>query len=67
MSEYLDKADLHKLTGYARPAKQAEWLKASGIAHRVDGCRVIVSRLHVSSWLEGKSVSFGEVNFGAIR
>lgn len=67
MSEYLDKPDLHKLTGYARTCKQAEWLKSSGIPYRVDGCRVIVSHHHVSGWLEGKSVSFGEVNFGAIK
>lgn len=56
MSEYLDKADLHKLTGYARHGQQAQWLKEQGIAHRVDGNRVIVSRVHVQSWLEGRTV-----------
>ena len=67
MSEYLNNSDLHTLTGFARPAKQAEWLKSSGIPHRVDGPRIIVAHVHVQRWLEGKHVTFGEVNFGAIK
>lgn len=68
MSEYLDKTDLHRLTGYARPAKQIEWLKEKGIPHRVDGIRVIVSRSHVTGWLEGRTVvSSSGPNWGAIR
>lgn len=54
MSEYLNSAELHVLTGYARKSQQAEWLKAHGIPHRVDNGRVIVSRVHVQAWLEGK-------------
>jgi hypothetical protein len=57
MSEYLNSQDLHHLTGYARPGKQAEWLKQSGIPHRVDGSRVIVAHRHVTSWLEGRTVA----------
>lgn len=57
MSEYLNNQDLHTLTGYARPGKQAEWLKVNGVAHRVDGSRVIVSHRHVQSWLEGRTVA----------
>ena len=56
MIEYLAPADLHTLTGYARPGRQAEWLKANGVPHRVDGARVIVSHSHVRSWLEGRTV-----------
>jgi len=55
-TEYLPPPELHQLTGYARPTSQAGWLKTQGIAHRVDGKRVIVSRLHVQSWLEGRTV-----------
>lgn len=67
MNEYLNSQDLHTLTGFARPGKQAEWLKSSGIPHRVDGVRIIVSHRHVQNWLEGKRVSFGEINFGAVK
>jgi hypothetical protein len=67
MSEYLSKTDLHQLTGYARPLKQTAWLKASGIPHRVDGCRVIVAHSHVKDWLAGKSVTFGEINWSAVK
>jgi len=67
MSEYLDNQDLHQLTGFARSGKQAQWLKDSGIPHKVDGARIIVAHSHVKDWLTGKRVSFGEINFGAIR
>ena len=67
MSEYLNNTDLHQLTGFARSGKQAQWLKDSGIAHRVDGVRIIVAHSHVKDWLAGKRVSFGEINFGAIK
>lgn len=67
MSEYLSKRDLIMLSGYEKPSKQADWLKSFGIPYRADGCRVIVTYRHVSDWIEGKTVSFGEVNFGAIR
>jgi hypothetical protein len=67
MSEYLNNQDLHQLTGYARAGKQAEWLKSSGIPHRVDGMRIIVAHSHVKSWLEGQSVTIGQINFGAVK
>ena len=54
MTEYLNGPELHQLTGYARSGQQAGWLKARGIPHRQDGSRVIVSRVHVQAWLEGK-------------
>lgn len=68
MTEYLPRAELHQLTGFARPTKQAEWLAAMAIPHRVDGARVIVSRVHVQGWLEGKHVAqSGGFNWGAVR
>lgn len=67
MSEYLPPQELHQLTGYARPTSQAQWLKTHDIPHRLDGRRVIVSRVHVQSWLEGRNVVSGGLNLGAIR
>ena len=68
MTEYLTVPDLHTLTGYARPTSQASWLVQHGIPHRVDGRRIIVSRVHVQNWLEGKpSVSFAGVNLEAVK
>jgi hypothetical protein len=54
--EFLDKPELHQLTGHARAAAQAQWLTSQGIPHLVDGNRVIVSRMHVRARLEGRSV-----------
>ena len=68
MSEYLNGPELHQLTGYARSAEQTAWLKFRGIPHKQDGSRVIVSRVHVQSWLEGKPVlSRAGMNIAAIR
>jgi len=68
VSEFLPSPELHALTGYARAGAQAAWLKEKGIAHRVDGKRVIVSRVHVRAWLEGRGIvqSTG-LNRAAIR
>ncbi|MDR6216237.1 DUF4224 domain-containing protein [Paracidovorax wautersii] len=68
MSEYLSGPELHQLTGYARCSQQAAWLKFRSIPHKLDGARVIVSRVHVQSWLEGKTViARGGMNVAAIR
>ena len=56
MTEYLPPPELRDLTGCTSSAKQAAWLAAHGIPHRVDGKRVIVSREHVRAWLEGRTV-----------
>ncbi|MBK5203835.1 MAG: DUF4224 domain-containing protein [Polaromonas sp.] len=56
MSEYLPPQELHDVTGYARSGQQADWLAQQGIPHKVDGRRVIVSRIHVQAWLEGRTV-----------
>jgi hypothetical protein len=65
----LTKPELHQLTGYARPAAQAAWLKEKGIPHRVDGKRVIVLQEHVTAWVEGRqvAVSSSDFNWAAAR
>lgn len=68
MSEYLNNAELRDVTGYAQTAKQCDWLKIKAIPHKMDGARVIVSREHVRSWLEGRhTVSSSGPNWGALR
>lgn len=56
MTEYLSDFELYSLTGQIPTAKQAAWLAEHAIPRRVDGRRVIVSRVHVQSWLEGRTV-----------
>lgn len=56
MSELLTQPDLHTLTGYARASQQAIWLTNQGIPFRRDGNRVIVSRTHMTAWLEGRNI-----------
>lgn len=68
MSEYLSNPELHQLTGYARSTQQSAWLKFRGIPFKADGTRIIVSRLHVQSWLEGKPIlARAGMNMAAIR
>lgn len=68
MSEFISADDLYRLTGFARPGKQAQWLKDNGIPHRVDGSRVIVSTVHVTNWLEGRTVvASGDFNWGSVK
>lgn len=68
LPEFLSAVELHALTGYARPGQQAQWLKENGIPHKVDGRRVIVSRVHSRQWLEGRAVVISEgINFGAVK
>jgi hypothetical protein len=67
MTEYLTPPELHQLTGYARATSQASWLKERGVAHRLDGRRVIASRVHVQAWLEGRSIVSSGLNLAAVR
>lgn len=68
MTEYLSTQELHALTGYARSAQQAAWLKFRGIPHKPDGTRIIVSREHVRAWIEGRPVlARSGMNVAAIR
>lgn len=68
LSEFLSDDELRELTSYKPSRRQAEWLSEHGIPHRVEGRRVIVSRVHVRGWLEGKTVTVSSgINWGAIR
>jgi hypothetical protein len=68
MTEYLNPTELHTLTGYARATSQASWLKEHGIPHRLDGRRIIASRVHVQAWLEGKAPVFSAgPNWSAVK
>ena len=67
MSEFLDQAELRRLTAAAWSKGQAAWLRERGIPHKVEGSRLIVSRVHVRAWLEGKAVvSSNGPNWGAV-
>ena len=66
--EFLDSVELHLLTGYTRGAAQASWLTEKPIPYRLDGRRLIVSRVHVRAWLEGRYiVSSPGLNLSAIK
>lgn len=67
--EFLDKGELHQLTGFARVKAQAAWLASRGIPHRLDGSRVIVCRTDAREWVQGKplNVSSGEPNWATVR
>jgi hypothetical protein len=68
MSELYDGTELQLLTGYARAAEQDAWLRERGIPHRREGRRVLVSRVHVRAWLEGKEIVSSEgPNWGALN
>lgn len=67
MSEYLTTIELHQLTGYARGTSQSSWLLEHRIPHRLDGRRVIVSRMHVQAWLEGRTVVTPGLNLAAAK
>jgi hypothetical protein len=68
MTELYNPQELHALTGYARSAQQAAWLKERGLPHRVDGRRIIVSRTHVNAWLEGRgAVLSSGPNWAAVK
>lgn len=54
MSEFLEPEEVKKLTACTPVLKQDAWLTENGIPHRIVRKRVIVSREHVRSWLEGK-------------
>lgn len=66
--EFLTSAELHTLTGCARGLAQDEWLSDHGLPHKLDGKRVIVSRIHVRAWLEGRPVVASNApNLAALR
>lgn len=67
--EFLDAAELHQLTGYARAKAQARWLAAEGIPHKFNGKNVVVRRAHSQAWVEGKpvAVSSGGLNWSTVK
>ncbi len=68
MSEYLSTQELHQLTGYARAGQQGKWLADNRIPFKQVGTRIIASRVHVQSWLEGKpTATRAGLNLAAIR
>ncbi|MBL0394158.1 DUF4224 domain-containing protein [Ramlibacter monticola] len=52
--------ELRQLTDRARAAEQSAWLRQRGIPHQRDGSRVLVARLHVRAWLEGRDTVASE-------
>jgi len=67
-SEYLSPGELHDFTGYARAGQQTAWLIERGVPHRLDGKRVILSRVHARNWLEGRTVARSNgLNLAAIK
>lgn len=70
ISELLSPDELRDLTDSKPWAKQAAWLTERHIPHQVDGRRVLVSRVHVRAWLEGRHIiatTSSGPNFSAIR
>ncbi len=66
--EYLSNEELRSLTGSAQNKRRAQWLTQHGIPHRQDGNRIVVSRIHVRNWLEGKkNTSHNGMNLAAIK
>lgn len=51
--EILSADEIRDVTGYARAAQQAAWLRERCVPHRLEGRRVILSRHHFREWLEG--------------
>lgn len=67
-TEFLTAAELHALTGWKQAGKQDEWLRGEGLPHRLTSGRVIVSRVHVRAWLEGRPVVASNApNLAALR
>lgn len=60
MTELYDDDELVRLTACKRAADQAAWLAERGIPHRKEGRRVLVSRVHVREWLEGRNIVVSE-------
>lgn len=66
--EFLTRDELVTLTNRHRAGHQASWLRDHGIPYRLDGTRVIVSRVHTRAWLEGRApTASGGLNWAAAR
>lgn len=68
VSEFLSSSEVRDLTNSTPFRKQAAWLVEHGVPHRVDGRRVIVSRVHARNWLEGRQApASGGINWSAVK
>jgi hypothetical protein len=66
-SEFLTADEKRDLTGFTQAAQQERWLKNFGLPHRRDGRRIVISRIHVRLWLEGKVVISQGPNWDALN
>ena len=67
-SEYLSVGELRDLTGSARALTQKRWLDSREVPNKLDVRRVIVSRIHVQAWLEGRLLkSSNGPNWNALK
>lgn len=67
-NEYLSNQELSRLTGSSENRCKSRWLQGQRIPFKEDGRRLIVSRLHVQQWLEGKiTLTHSGMNLSAIR
>lgn len=55
-SEFLSSDELRELTDASRAGKQAAWLEENHVPYRHVGTRVLVSRMHIRAWLEGRAI-----------
>lgn len=68
MNEYLNEFELYQLTGAIKASSQVSWLKQNGVPFRLDGKRLIVSRVHARQWIEGAIVPTSKgLNLAGIR
>lgn len=66
-NEYLSTQEIQTITGVARSNTQSRWLNEHGVPHQLDRKRVIVSRVHVQAWLEGKPMATSKTpNWAAV-
>lgn len=67
-SEFLSAEELRQLTGRARVKAQAEWLHAEGIPFKRGGDGLVVCRIHIRSWVEGRPVvSSGGLDWSTVN
>ena len=67
-NEYLSNQELSRLTGSSESRCKSRWLQGQSIPFKEDGKRLIVSRMHVQKWLEGKiTLTHSGMNVSAIR
>lgn len=67
MSEFFSPAEIRDLTAAKPVGRQEAWLKEKGIPYQRDGQRLIVLRIHIRAWVEGRPVvSSGGLNWSTV-